>query len=204
MNNQLIRMQRLAGLITEGEERRLKEKIRPLTVTINGVEKEVAEYEMGDVNRGPENAFIQSIFWADGTEATEEELDSISSDDTYELLIAQGDGGSTFGGRSLGENQAENAVYTATYDNDFGTFIDDLAHVVGSDNNVEMGPVPITLTPNQFNAWDEFGYDKYWNHIPDGQPFKITGDTEGLAAHPSLKNYTFVKNGNVIKGDPNG
>ena len=128
MNNQLIRMQRLAGLITEGEEKSLNKNNR-----LN-----------------------------------------------------------------------ENAVYTATYDNDFGTFIDDLAHVVGSDNNVEMGPVPITLTPNQFNAWDEFGYDKYWNHIPDGQPFKITGDTEGLAAHPSLKNYTFVKNGNVIKGDPNG
>ena len=92
-------------------------------------------------------------------------------------------------------------LYTATYDNDFGTFIDDLAHVVGSDNNVEMGPVPITLTPNHFSAWDEFGYDKYWNHIPEDQPFKITGDTEGLAAYPSLKNYTFVKNGNVIKGE---
>jgi hypothetical protein len=67
-----------------------------------------------------------------------------------------------------------------------------------------MAGEPIEITPQHFlahsPAWNEFGYEKHWNRIPDGQPFKITGDTVGLTDYPSLKNYTFIKMGNVIKG----
>tara|TARA_R110002049_G_scaffold248061_1_gene422552 strand:+ start:562 stop:969 length:408 start_codon:yes stop_codon:yes gene_type:complete len=100
---------------------------------------------------------------------------------------------------SLNEN-----VYTATFDNDFGTFIDDLATVIGADYALYPGApetgLPIEISPRDFNAWDEFGYEKHWNRIPDGQPFKITGNTPGMVEAPSLKNYTFIKMGNVIKG----
>ena len=95
----------------------------------------------------------------------------------------------------------ETKMYTASED-DFGQFIDDFASTVGSDNNVEMGGGSIEVSPENFHAWDEFGYEKQWNRIPDGQPFKITGDTAGLTDYPSLKNYIFVKNGGVIKGEP--
>ncbi len=108
-------------------------------------------------------------------------------------------------GRLLKEN-----IYTATDDDGFGSFIDDFASTIGYDNNtvhpsaVEMAGEPIEITPQHFiahsPAWREFGYEKYWNRIPDGQPFKITGDTVGLTDYPFLKNYTFIKRGNVIKG----
>ena len=108
-------------------------------------------------------------------------------------------------GRLLKEN-----IYTATDDDGFGSFIDDFASTIGYDNNtvhpsaVEMAGEPIEITPQHFiahsPAWREFGYEKYWNRIPDGQPFKITGDTVGLTDYPFLKNYTFIKMGNVIKG----
>lgn len=95
-------------------------------------------------------------------------------------------------------------VYTATFDDDFGTFIDDLATVIGASYALYPGApetgLPIEISPRDFNAWDEFGYEKHWNRIPEGQPFKITGDTPGMVEAPSLKNYTFIKMGNVIKG----
>jgi hypothetical protein len=95
-------------------------------------------------------------------------------------------------------------VYTATFDDDFGTFIDDLATVIGADYALDSGASetgsPIEISPQDFNAWDEFGYGKHWNLIPDGQPFKITGNTPGLTDYPSLKNYTFTKKGDVISG----
>ena len=104
------------------------------------------------------------------------------------------------------EGQGNIKVYTATFDDDFGTFIDDLATVIGADYALHPGApetgLPIEISPRDFNAWDEFGYEKHWNRIPDGQPFKITGDTPGMVEAPSLKNYTFIKNGGVIKGEP--
>ena len=104
------------------------------------------------------------------------------------------------------EGQGNIKVYTATFDNDFGTFIDDLATVIGADYALYPGApetgLPIKISPRDFNAWDEFGYEKHWNSIPEGQPFKITGNTPGMVEAPSLKNYTFVKNGGVIKGEP--
>jgi hypothetical protein len=92
-------------------------------------------------------------------------------------------------------------VYTATFDNDFGTFIDDFASTVGVDNNVEMDQGRISTRPGDFNAWDEFGYEEHWNSIPDGSYFKIEGNTPGMVDYPSLKDYTFVRKGNVIKGE---
>ena len=95
-------------------------------------------------------------------------------------------------------------VYNATFDDDFGTFIDDLATVIGANYALYPGApetgLPIEISPRDFNAWDEFGYEKHWNRIPEGQPFEITGDTPGMVEAPSLKNYTFIKMGNVIKG----
>ena len=96
-------------------------------------------------------------------------------------------------------------VYTATFDNDFGTFIDDFATVVGTDNGIhpgkfEMDQGRISTRPGNFNNWDESGYEEHWNSIPDGEYFMIDGNTPGMADYPSLKDYTFVRKGNVIKG----
>jgi hypothetical protein len=106
--------------------------------------------------------------------------------------------------KSIGKYQRlmETKVYTAGFPSRFGSFIEDFITTVGSDNNVEMGGGSIEVRPENFQAWDEFGYEKQWSRIPDGQPFTITGDTVGLTDYPSLKNYTFVKNGGVIKGEP--
>ena len=97
-------------------------------------------------------------------------------------------------------------VYTATFDNDFGTFIDDFATVVGTDNGMhsgkfEMDQGRISTRPGNFNNWDESGYEEHWNSIPDGSYFKIEGNTPGMVDYPSLKDYTFVRKGNVIKGE---
>ena len=74
-------------------------------------------------------------------------------------------------------------VYTATEDDGFGSFIDDFASTIGYDNNtvhpssVEMAGEPIEITPQHFiahsPAWNEFGYEKHWNRIPDGQPLSM-------------------------------
>ena len=125
----------------------------------------------------------------------QKEYDKVSGGRKKETVVDEDyDEDPTTSTNDLNEN-----LYTASED-DFGQFIDDFASTVGSDNNVEMGQGPIVVGPENFQAWDEFGYEKHWNRIPDGQPFKITGDTVGLTDYPSLKNYTFTKSGNVIKG----